>query len=188
VAFAAARALWLFAPLLFAAALSAVVLRFDLLSALDRPLDGGRSFRGRRILGDGKTWRGALLAMAGCIAGLELQKLCAPWTLRLGMVDYDALPIWFGFAMGLGAAVGELPNSFIKRRLGIPAGKTARGWKRVVFYVWDQVDLLTGAWPALGPWLRPSLGVVAASFGVALALHPIVSLVGYLLGARKSPR
>jgi hypothetical protein len=58
----------------------------------------------------------------------------------------------------------------------------------VVFYVWDQVDLLTTAWPAVLPWAHVDLGLVLASFGIALILHPLVSLIGYLFGARSSPR
>ena len=84
--------------------------------------------------------------------------------------------------------IGELPNSFVKRRLGIPRGQTARGWLAGLFYVWDQIDLLTGAWPLLRIWFAPSTALVAVSFGVALALHPIVALVGYAVGARASPR
>ena len=40
-----AQALYLFAPLLFAAAVAAVVQRFDLLQALRRPIDAGKSWR-----------------------------------------------------------------------------------------------------------------------------------------------
>jgi hypothetical protein len=84
--------------------------------------------------------------------------------------------------------LGELPNSFVKRRLDVAPGETATGWRAALFYVWDQVDLLTGAWPALALWVRPDAVVLATSFVVAMALHPSVALIGYLMGARRRPR
>ena len=61
LALLAAQAVYLFAPLLASAALAGLVLRNDWLKALHRPIDGGRSWRGRRVLGAGKTWRGAAI-------------------------------------------------------------------------------------------------------------------------------
>ena len=82
----------------------------------------------------------------------------------------------------------ELPNSFVKRQLDVAPGATAKGARRVVFYLWDQLDLLTGAWPLLAFWVRPTAPLVFGSVALALALHPIVALIGFLLGARKSAR
>jgi hypothetical protein len=50
-----ARALWVFLPVLGAYLAHAPVLRFDLLPSLKCPLDGGATFRGRRLLGDNKS-------------------------------------------------------------------------------------------------------------------------------------
>jgi CDP-archaeol synthase len=94
----------------------------------------------------------------------------------------------FGALMGLGAMLGELPNSFVKRRVGIAPGKATSGAWSVLFYVWDQVDLVFGAW-ALTWWgVRPSALLIAASFAMALVAHPLVSLVGWLVGARQHAR
>lgn len=190
LALAAVQALYLFCPLLVASALSGVVLRFDLLPRLKRPIDGGLTLRGHRVFGGGKTWRGVLVAIVGCTATVAIQKYALPERLeRLAIVDYDAVNEFaFGTAMGAGAMLGELPNSFLKRQLGVAPGATARGPAAVMFYVWDQVDLLTTAWPALSFWVHPRPLVVLMSFVVALALHPLVSVVGYLIGARRSAR
>ncbi len=190
IALAVAQVLYLFAPLLVASALMAAVLRFDLVPSLKRPVDAGRMLRGRRLLGDGKTWRGFVVAIVGCVVTVVAQKHLRFGRLEaLALVDYAHVdPLVFGSAMGAGAMVGELPNSFVKRRLGIPAGSTTGGPLSVLFYVWDQVDLLTTAWPAVAVWVRTSALLVATSFAVALALHPTISLVGYLIGARKSAR
>jgi hypothetical protein len=59
---------------------------------------------------------------------------------------------------------------------------------RGVFWVWDQIDLLTTAWPLLAFWVRPTALLVATSVVLTLALQPLVALVGYLLGARRTAR
>lgn len=189
-AVAAAQALYLFAPLLASAALSGLVLRFDWLRSLRRPIDCGATFRGRRLFGDSKTWRGVVVAVVGCVASVALQRMVSdviPASLQL--VDYPSVSTpCFGAAMGIGAMAGELPNSFTKRQLGIPPGTSTRGWPALVFYVWDQVDLLTGAWPLLFFWVRPSAPIVAATFVVAMLVHPAVAAIGFLMGARTSAR
>jgi hypothetical protein len=185
-----ARALYLFAPLLFSAVISGIVLRFDLFPRLAAPIDGGHCFRGRRIFGDGKTWRGVVVAVTGCIGAVAVQKqLTGDWVRAIRVVDYASVPaIAFGAAMGFGAMLGELPNSFLKRRLGIARGETAKGSMGIVFYLADQLDLLAGAWPMIAVWVRPSIALVAASVVVTLVAHPLVALVGYWVGARTKAR
>ena len=53
-----------------------------------------------------------------------------------------------GLAVGTLAALAELPNSFLKRRLNIPAGQSGPGAMRALFYFVDQVDILAGVWLA----------------------------------------
>ncbi len=184
-----ARVLWLFAPLLVSLALAAVVHRWDLVRALKRPIDGGRTFRGKRLFGASKTWRGVAIAVVGSTIAVALQKhvLVAP---SLSLLDYPSVsPIALGVTMGVAAMAGELPNSFVKRQLGIAPGTTAGSPAlRALFWTWDQIDVLTASWPALVPWIRPTLAMVVASVVITLVVHPLVALLGYLLGARKSAR
>ncbi len=122
-----------------------------------RPIDRGTFFLGQRVLGDGKTVGGFLLASVVGIAGGLVQQLVAgpvafylanEWTL----VYHPLLvPSWHlstyvapsvgGVLRALllppGAMAGDLLGSFIKRRLGIPRGRSAP--------VLDQVDFLAGA-------------------------------------------
>ena len=184
------QALYLFFPVLVAAVLSAFVLKFDLWHPLRRPIDGGRSWRGRRLFGDSKTWRGVVVAVVGCTLGVAIQRgLVGSQIGSLALVDYartDAALL--GVAMGAGAMLGELPNSFTKRWLGIAPGKTTKGPRSILFYLWDQLDLLVGAWPAISYWVELDARVVVASFAIAIVAHPAISLVGFLLGARKTAR
>jgi hypothetical protein len=185
------RALYLFAPLLFSAVVSAVVHRYELFSTLARPIDGGAYFCGARVFGDGKTWRGLAIAVFGSIAMVLLQKhVLAGVAQSIALVDYaDANPVAVGLAFGIGAVAGELPNSFVKRRLGIARGETAkRPSRRVVFWIWDQIDTVTLTWLFLLPWVSPTASLVFVTAGAALILHPLIAFVGWLLGARKSAR
>ena len=187
---AIAQALYLFCPLLVSAALAGVVLHRNWLAFLRQPIDGGATFRGHRIFGDNKTWRMAVTAIFGCVATVAFQSETIGFVpTSLLVLDYrHTSPLCLGFAMGVGAVAGELPNSFVKRQLGIPPGRTTRGFSALIFYVWDQVDLLTGTWPLLLFWFAPSGSLVAASFAMGLVLHPAIAALGYAIGARKTPR
>ena len=185
----AIEVLYLFAPLLVSAAVAGAVLRHNLFAGLRRPIDGGLSLGGKRLFGDHKTWRIVLVTVASSIATVALQKAACGWARPIALVDYGHIDaVAFGAAMGGGAMLGELPNSFCKRRIGVPPGEGAAGPMAALFYVWDQIDLLTGVWPLLGLWLRPSGAMVITSVAWALGLHPLTALVGYLLGARRTAR
>ena len=176
--------LWVVAPALGAYLLHAPVLRWDLLRPLARPLDGGATFRGRRVLGDNKTWRGALVMAAGVVlAALLLSRLpafaaCWPAPLR-------AHPLGYALLLALGFVAGELPNSFLKRQLGVAPGAQRRSPVGMALALYDQVDFVPGIWLALGPlWWMPAAQVLTL-LAVAAALHLCVNGVGYAIGARK---
>lgn len=184
---AAGQAFWLFAPLLTAAAVSGVVVKLNLLSFLARPIDGGLTLGGKPLFGQTKTWRGIVAAAIGAALGAYLQRFFDVGVLAL--VDYHRPEaVAMGAAIGTGAMLGELPNSFVKRRAGVPSSGTIQGPLRIVFYVWDQLDLLTGTWPMAAIWVRPTWPVVLATVVLTLAVHPLVALVGWLIGARKTAR
>jgi hypothetical protein len=186
-----AQALYLLSPLLVAVALAAVVQKYELFRSWKVPIDGGRTLGGKCLFGDSKTWRGVAVAVVGCVATVAVQRyLLRDTATGLAVVDYAHVNVGlFGATMGLAAMAGELPNSFVKRRLGITPGTTASGrGLRSLFWVYDQVDLLTLTWPALLPWVRPAPGLVLASFVLALVVHPMVAWLGYALGARKTAR
>jgi hypothetical protein len=184
---AVGQAFWLFAPLLVAAAVSGVVVKLHLLAFLARPIDGGLTLGGKPVFGQTKTWRGIVAAALGAALGAYLQRFIDVGALAL--VDYHRPEaVAMGAALGTGAMLGELPNSFVKRRVGVPSSGTTKGRLRVLFYIWDQVDLLTGTWPLVALWVRPTWPVVLATFVLTMAVHPLVALVGWLIGARKTAR
>jgi hypothetical protein len=170
-------------------ALAGLVLRFNLLPGLKRPIDGGAVVGGRRLFGDNKTWRGLVTSVVGCTAMVAVQKYAiGDRAGRVALVDYGEVNVLaLGAALGAGAIIGELPNSFLKRRLGIGPGGRARGLAGSVLYVLDQVDWLLVVWPLLLVWIHPTWSVVLTSLVVALVGHQLISLVGYWIGARERP-
>lgn len=182
-----AQTIYLFLPLLVSAALAGFIQRYDLWTPLKRPIDGGATFRGRRLFGDNKTWRGVVCALIGCVVTVAVQThVVADCAGSWAVIDYArANPLALGIAMGGGAMLGELPNSFIKRQLGVAPGSSAAGLLKPVFYLWDQVDFLITSWPLLLFWIRPGWPLVLTSFVLAPAIHQVVTLIGFLIGARR---
>ena len=155
------------------------------------PLDGGRTLGGHRLLGDNKTIRGflvmvpatslafALLAvlMTGFPAGLT-----GLWPLT--PIQYALLGAWGA----LGFMAGELPNSFLKRRLGIPPGAAAEG--RVyapLFFVVDRIDSIVGLILALMVAVPVPWGTWLVVVLVGPALHGLFSVALFRLGVKARP-
>jgi CDP-2,3-bis-(O-geranylgeranyl)-sn-glycerol synthase len=185
VAILGARTLWLAAPLMLAAALHVVVLRFRFLEALKRPLDLGATVRGHRLFGDHKTWRGAVVMTGGAALGMALQQ--AHRVPALELFDYGAVDAWLvGALLGLGFVVAELPNSFLKRQLGVPPGQQATGaaayWCLTAL---DQVDSVLGGLLALAFVWRPPWPVVAAALVLGSLAHVGFNLVFVAVGLKR---
>jgi CDP-diglyceride synthetase len=181
----AARAGWLVAPVLAAGLVHVVVLKTRALSRLARPIDGGRTLGGRPLLGPGKTWRGVLLMPT-------LTALAASLTVALARrLPPDVSPFpgrrvrpWLlGAMLGLGYCAGELPNSFVKRRLGIPPGDSARrlGWLQ---YIVDQTDSVAGCLIALRLVYRPRRVELGLAAVLGAGAHVAVDLLMRAIGLR----
>jgi CDP-archaeol synthase len=179
--------IWVVLPVLGAFVVHAPVLRWDVLPALKVPLDGGATFRGRRIFGDNKTWRGAF-AMGGGVCGMTLLLSCssAYWS-RLPAEIRTAGPLTFGVLLGVGTVAGELPNSFLKRRLDIAPGTQRRSIGGVLLSFYDQADFVPGIWLLLLPIWTMSVAQAAVAFAVVTAVHLLLNVVGWVIGARDVP-
>ena len=183
---------YLFAPVLLGLTAHGICIKFGWLNFLLRPVDGGAEFRGKRVFGANKTWRGIAAMALGTALGSAIQ---ATWlhnyesVRALELFEYS-LPkaLLIGLLMGLACGLSELPNSFIKRQLDIAPGATASGWINAVFYVLDQVDFLVGIWIVLAFVVEISLIRIVYSFVFLFISHQVISFLGYLLGMRKTAR
>jgi CDP-2,3-bis-(O-geranylgeranyl)-sn-glycerol synthase len=172
------QVLWLFVPA-YLANMSPVLVQ-GWLPRLATPIDGGRCFRGKRILGDHKTWRGLL---AGVVVGTvvyELQRLAhaAGFAPSLALLDYADDPLLPGLLMGLGTGVGDAVKSFFKRRVGIAPGAS---WP-----VFDQLDFMAGAYLFVSAVHAPPLLPTLASLPIVLAGSIATTAIGWALGLKEA--
>ena len=181
------HARWVLLPAIGAAIAHAPVLRFDLFRGLARPIDGGRTFRGRRVLGDNKTWRGAAFMGSGVLASAVALHRTPAYRARLPAELRALPPGTFGAALALGTVVGEFPNSFLKRQLGIDPGTQRRSLAGVALSVFDQGDFTLGVWLALRRFWTPSVRQALDAFAAVAAVHAVINVIGYAIGARRSP-
>ena len=158
---------------------------FAVLAGGGRPIDGGREWNGSRILGDGKTWRGtAVGTAAGFLLAFVLNAVNDPVSASLG-VTLPTFELHAAFALALGAMLGDIGASFIKRRSGRQRGAAFPGL--------DQLDFVAGAliaafvvapgW-ALATFTLPVLAVVVVMTPV---LHVTTNIVAYKLGLKNEP-
>jgi hypothetical protein len=178
-----ARVLYLAFPVIFAAATHLAVIRYDLFARLKVPIDLGRTWRGRPIFGDHKTWRGAVIMVAGSAVGMALQSYVrAP---ALEFFDYGRVNVWLcGALLGLGFVLAELPNSFLKRRWGVPPGRQAEGVKYWVFTLLDQLDSVLGCLLALALVWTPPWVVIATAVVLCSLVHIAFNLMFVWLGLK----
>jgi hypothetical protein len=178
---------YLILPLLVAGAAHAPVIKKNLLPSLARPLDFGRSFRGRQILGANKTWRGVLLMSAvSVLVVLAQSQLYALEPLRaISIVDYSRTSwLALGLALGLSYSLSELPNSFLKRQLGIPPGGVSRS-RAAVQYVVDQADSAIGGTLALALFLGLRWDPLLLVFALGFLLHVVMDQLFFLFAVKR---
>lgn len=104
------------------------------------PIDGGKIWRNKRILGDGKTWWGLFGGTtAGVLFGWLVLELLFNNYLQLNLVSFGGtrFSILILFAICFGALLGDIVKSFFKRRLGKERGKD--------WIPFDQLDFIMGA-------------------------------------------
>lgn len=177
-------ALWFFLPAGMANMIPIPVAKIPALRRFDSPIDGGATFRGKRVFGAHKTWRGLI---AGIIAGtltLALQQYLvgqSAWLQSItSQVDYASLPtLIMGPLFAIGALGGDAIESFFKRQRGIAPGK---GW-----FPFDQTDYIVGGAIATMPFVTLSIWQYVWLLILWLVVHVIATVIGYLLGLKDRP-
>jgi len=162
------------APLFFGLLTHGLCIRFGALRPLMRPIS-------TRLFGANKTYRGLACVALGTAVGFVL--------IRPSLLPMEPLGLALvGLCVGAAAMAAELPNSFLKRRLGIAPGSQASSARGVAFHVLDQVDMVFGAWAVLVWLVTPTWARLAGSLATVYVGHQLISVAGYWLGMRKSAR
>ena len=150
-----------------------------------RPIDGGRMLGERRLLGDGKTWRGtAVGTAAGTALALALSAAAPAVGDAIGHT-LPQFPLLAGFGLAFGAMLGDIGASFLKRQSGRERGAAFPGL--------DQLDFVVGALACV--FLRAfgwatatfTLPVLAVILVVTPLLHVVTNVGAYAIGVKNEP-
>lgn len=150
-----------------------------------RPIDGGRTLGGSRLLGDGKTWRGTAVGWsAGAALAVLLNRLNGSASDLFG-VSLPEFPVAIVVAFPLGAMLGDIGASFLKRRTGRQRGAPFPGV--------DQLDFVAGTL-LLGVIASPgwffetfTLPVLAVVLVLTPLLHVVTNGIAYVIGVKDEP-
>lgn len=147
------------------------------------PIDSGKTWRGKRIFGDHKTWRGIVVGILLAITTIFLQLWLfeIPFFQNISLIIYPMLTpsplIIIGFLVGFGAMAGDLLKSFFKRQLGIPSGKP--------WIPFDQLDFVIGALIAVSIFYVPPTLHIFIIIILTPFLHLFINLIAYGLKLKK---
>ena len=145
-------------------------------------LDIGKKLFGKRIFGDNKTLGGLIVGTFGGVIGAIIVILMINlfnWKIDLIGDKNILFMAYLGFLLGLGALLGDLLESFVKRRIGILEG---RPW-----WLFDQLDFVLGAWlfsglliPYSETWLLFLMALIITPPG-----HLLLNLLAFKLKLKK---
>lgn len=157
--------------------------KWQILKPLDKPADFGKSWRGKRLLGEHKTIRGFVAGILASVLFVLIQVYLYNHTKfwhDFSEYDYALLnPVWFGVVLALGALGGDAIKSFFKRQRGIDPGKS--------WVPFDQMDYVVGTilLSLLVVQLPLRFYVIALILG--LVAHPIANFIAWITGLQSEP-
>ena len=177
-------ALWFFLPAGLANAAPVFASRIPKSEKLALPLDFGKSFRGKRIFGENKTFRGLLAGIIIAEITVGLQRFAYMhngFFHSISMhINYGVINIWYlGFLFAVGALGFDALKSFFKRQFGVKPGGT--------WFPFDQIDYI------IGGLLLSSIVVDLSHLSyywiglIWFLIHPMATFVAWLVGLKDSP-
>lgn len=177
--------LLLLVPAIIGGVLHSFVIKARLLPWLAVPIN-------RRWFGTHKTYRGLIVMPVGCLLGVYLTialEQVLPPGIRTGLQQLPAgVLVLCGLCLGLGYMVFELPNSFVKRRVGIAEGMLADSARtRLWFLLADQVDSVIGCLLVCYVFLDFGVPVLLMALLLGVAAHLLVNFTLFLAGVRSRP-
>lgn len=145
-------------PLIFSNVLHMWIVKKNLWAALNRPVS-------QRLFGANKGTRAFfILPLATALGALALQ------------MEEPQEALARGFGLGLVYLLSELPNSFIKRTLGIPPGQHSERYP-ILQALSDKSDSLIGTILFYTYMVEGSLLLAVQLFLIGLAIHSSLSFL-----------
>lgn len=156
-----------------------IAVKADILSFFKKPIQ-------QKWFGSNKTWRGfvvmPLATWPGVVLAQYLESLSDLGTPLLLGTSSLLLAVLLGF----GYCLAELPNSFIKRRLGVKEGQTADQYKWF-FVILDQADSAFGCLFAYRLVINFNWQIFWMTIIFGTVIHLLINMSLYFVGIRKNP-
>lgn len=179
---------------IFGGILNMIFTKTNLYKKHKLPIDNFITLKdGKRIFGDNKTWIGFFSMIICCIItqtlhglicnALQINQRIDLYTIHSNTILFNIL---IGFLFGFAYMLFELPNSFIKRRLNIPSGKTNKGFIGMIFFIIDQVDSLFGVIFVLLMFSNISVSKYFGYVFLGGFTHIMVNVILYKLKIRRN--
>jgi len=143
-------------------------------------LDAGKKLPdGKPIFGSHKTVRGfAAGVIAGTLTGI-VQDAALQYGALSDFVPPFQFSVWLGFLISLGALIGDLVHSFVKRRIGVAEGSPLPAA--------DQLDFVVGAVLFSFVVSPPPLLTIFIILVITLPVHLLTNFLAYVVGVKKTP-
>ncbi|MCW3104799.1 MAG: hypothetical protein JWO09_3239 [Bacteroidetes bacterium] len=157
-------------PLFIGNMLHMLVVKKDMFRTLAKPISID-------LFGSGKTYRGFIL----------LPLMCACCSLITSLFTHSAPLLSFstGFLLGFFYMLGELPNSWLKRRMGIPPGGSNANYKWLQLAA-DKLDSLIVLAIAYYFLVEISFMLLVKLILLSFIIHIIFSWILFRLRIKKS--
>lgn len=176
-------ALWFFIPAGLANGAPVVAAALPKLRDFNMPLDAGKTWRGKRIFGEHKTWRGLAAGIFAATVAAWLQWLVAQIpsvNSYFAPLDYAHAPfVLLGILFGVGVIAGDAIESFFKRQIGIKPGHS--------WFPFDQIDYIIGGALAVAPIMHLTVVQYMWVLGLWLLIHMLGTYLGYLGHIKDKP-
>lgn len=166
-------------PLIFGGIIHMVAVKRNVLSYLNKPIH-------QRWFGRNKTWRGFVIMPLATLPGVW----CSQWIEKLMDVNTQVFrvhsSIYLALGLGLAYCLAEMPNSFVKRRLGVVEGQISEKYKWF-FIIMDQADSAIGCilFYVMIASISLSLAISTVIFGTVL--HLMLNILLFKAKIRKNP-
>ncbi|PIP96289.1 MAG: CDP-diglyceride synthetase [Bdellovibrio sp. CG12_big_fil_rev_8_21_14_0_65_39_13] len=164
-------------PLMIGGIIHMIAVKKDWLSFLKIPIH-------KWTFGKNKTWRGFIIMPLGTLLGIfpvALLDNLISQVQRIGIYEHWVL---FGLGLGFSYVLFELPNSFIKRRLGVEPGKTSEKNKKL-FFVLDHIDSGLGVSLFYYFFVTPDAPLILLGVTIGAFVHTATNVALYKFGIRK---
>ena len=180
-------------PVIISGILNMLFTKTTIYKKYNFPIDGNKTLKdGKRIFGANKTWIGVISMVFFCTLtqvlcgfickGLNIEYLNYFYNIKPNMLENNIL---IGLLLGFAYMICELPNSFIKRRIGIAPGKSGEKLFKILFLIIDQMDSMIGVMLIL--YMFSDINVIQYFIFVIIGAftHIFVNYILYILKVRK---